>query len=153
MGKSHYFDWAIFNSFLYVHQRVYDGIWLNYYPIIFLNILFHLKQGQWSPLGCVSFGTHWNSSIGFVSLSCVSRFSLQINVHFHQKNCHSSAVFCSAHKSGNFRDGVQFSFGGGFGSHKKPDRGFVQSLQELASAHGEESVIMVSHRAWMDEHG
>ena len=22
VGKSHFFDWAIFNSFLYVHQRV-----------------------------------------------------------------------------------------------------------------------------------
>lgn len=28
----------------------------------------------------------------------------------------------------------------------RSERGFVQSLQELASAHGEESVIMVSHR-------
>ena len=67
--------------------------------------------------------------------------------------CHSSEVFCSAHKSGNFRDGLQFWCLGVWVvvlGRSKPDRGFVQSLQELASAHGEESVIMVSHRAWMD---
>lgn len=163
MGIFHRIDrigslgWQIFflknsNNAMPGTQLLYDGIWLNYYPIIFSNIIFHLKQGQWSPLGCVSFGTHWNSSIDFVSLSCVSRFSMQINVHFHLN--FATVQRCFARPTKVEISVTEFSFGvlgGGFWSlQSKPDRGFVQSLQELASAHGEESVIMVSHRAWMD---
>ena len=45
--------------------------------------IFILNRDSGHHFWCVSFGTHWNSSIDFVSLSCVSRFSMQIKVHFH----------------------------------------------------------------------
>ena len=38
-GKIHYFDWAIFNCFLYVHQRVY--IW------VCLKMLAKPRKTQW----------------------------------------------------------------------------------------------------------
>ena len=31
-GKIHYFDWAMFNSFLYVYQRVYVFVCENHFP-------------------------------------------------------------------------------------------------------------------------
>ena len=52
-GKIHYFDWAMFHSFLYVHQRVwknYGGIMIYHYFItiytidVFKPIMQHLQS-------------------------------------------------------------------------------------------------------------
>ena len=53
-GKIHYFDWAIFHSFLYVHQRVFSSMifawnlhWLRGFPS---HVWFPRgKTGQWRP--------------------------------------------------------------------------------------------------------
>ena len=39
MGKIHDFDWAIFHSFLYVHQRVYVSFYILYMMFFFLCVV------------------------------------------------------------------------------------------------------------------
>ena len=62
-GKIHYFDWAIFNSFLYVHQRVHGESLvihnLNSHLVVFSPLSRWALWKMMESVGMMTFPTEW----------------------------------------------------------------------------------------------